>query len=500
MPTQSNPSASEHLLQFSNQQLNRARLPYNELAEQEILSTLFREPSQWDLIAGDLNESDFYDIRHSHIFKSIKSLAEQGQKFGASEVGHFLANEDTLNIAGGVEYLADLTDSVNALLSDGLQSAVDEVRAKSLLRKIYHESNSICKSIASSSNRNVNEIVGEVEARITKLTQTSNDDISNTHIESHLALLENELEYIKKHGQSRRGIQSGFIGLDHKTNGFLKSALIVIAARPGVGKTALALNFAENLIANPSQQELPDGTPVLFFSMEQPGQELLVRLIASRANVAQERMTRMRLTENENASIESEITRLRTDTYNRRLLIDDRSSLTVTDIRKQARAVERETGKLGLIIVDYIQLMQPTTRVGDDSRSRELAQISAGFKQIARDLDVPVVALSQLNRESAKRSDLRPRLSDLRDSGAIEQDADVVILLHREDIAKDKDVGERDGKAEMIIAKNRHGETGKIDLKFNGKTTRFDTDHSKNQASNQDDPEEQPPSYDDPGF
>ena len=492
MPTQSNP-ASEHLLQFSNQQRNQNRLPYNELAEQEILSSLFREPTLWDLIAGDLNESDFHDIRHSHIFKSIKSLAEHGQKFGASEVGHFLSNEDTLSIAGGVEYLADLTDSVNALLSDDLQSAVAEVKAKSLLRKIFYESNSICKSISSTSNRDINEIVNEVETRITKLTQTSNYDISNTHIESHLALLENELEYIKEHGQSQRGIQSGFFGLDHKTNGFLKSALIVIAARPGVGKTALALNFAENLIQNPTESENPPGTPVLFFSMEQPGQELLVRLIASMSNVDQGRMTRVRLSENENASIESTITTLRSNKYHQRLLIDDRSSLTVTDIRKQARAVKRETGNLGLIIVDYIQLMQPTTRITDDSRSRELAQISAGLKQIARDFDVPVVALSQLNRESAKRSDLRPRLSDLRDSGAIEQDADVVILLYREDIAKDKEVP--DGKAEMIIAKNRHGETGKVELNFNGATTRFVSTHAGNQSTSRDDSHEQPPSY-----
>ena len=493
MPTQSNP-ASEHLLQFSNQQRNQNRLPYNEIAEQEILSSLFREPSLWDLIAGDLSESDFYDIRHSHIFKSIKSLAEGGRKFGASEVGHFLANENTLDIAGGVEYLADLTDSVNALLSDDLESAVAQVKDKSLLRKIFIESDAICESIYRASNRDVKEIVDEVEARITKLTQTSNYDISNTHIESHLALLENELKYIKDHGQSQRGIQSGFFGLDHKTNGFLKSALIVIAARPGVGKTALALNFAENLISNPSEEHLPSGTPVLFFSMEQPGQELLVRLIASRANVDQGRMTRTRLSENEDASIESTITMLRTDTYNRRFLIDDRSSLTVTDIMKQARAVKRETGNLGLIIVDYIQLMQPTTRTTEDSRSRELAQISAGLKQIARDLDVPVVALSQLNRESAKRSDLRPRLSDLRDSGAIEQDADVVMLLYREDIAKDKEV--RDGKAELIIAKNRHGETGKVDLTFNGPITRFDSVHPGNTSVNQDDSQVQPSSYD----
>lgn len=489
MPTQSNP-ASEHLLQFSNQQRNRNRLPYNELAEQEILSSLFREPTLWDLIAGDLNESDFHDIRHSHIFKSIKSLAESGRKFGASEVSHFLANEDTLSIAGGVEYLADLTDSVNALLSDDMESAVAEVKAKSLLREIFSESNAICTLISNTSNRDVNEIVDEVEGRITKLTQTSNEDISNTHIESHLALLESELEYIKDEGQSRRGVQSGFIGLDHKTNGFLKSALIVIAARPGVGKTALALNFAENLIKNPSKH----GTPVLFFSMEQPGQELLVRLIASMSNVDQGRMTRVRLSEGESASIESTITTLRSDEYSRRLLIDDRSSLTVTDIRKQARAVKRELGELGLIIVDYIQLMQPTTRVADDSRSRELAQISAGLKQIARDLDVPVVALSQLNRESAKRSDLRPRLSDLRDSGAIEQDADVVILLYREDIAKDKE--NPDGKAEMIIAKNRHGETGKVDLTFNGPTTRFYSVHPGNQGTNSGDSQEQPYSND----
>ena len=474
MPTQSNP-ASEHLLQFSNQQRNRIHLPYNELAEQEILSSLFREPTLWDLIAGDLNEADFHDIRHSHIFKSIKSLAEGGRKFGASEVSHFLANEDTLSIAGGVEYLADLTDSVNALLSADLESAVAD---------------EICELISGTSNRDVNEIVDEVEGRITKLTQTSNDDISNTHIESHLALLESELEYIKAEGRSRRGVQSGFFGLDHKTNGFLKSALIVIAARPGVGKTALALNFAENLIQNPSRH----GTPVLFFSMEQPGQELLVRLIASMSNVDQGRMTRVRLTEGETASIESTITTLRSEEYSRRFLIDDRSSLTVTDIRKQARAVKRELGGLGLIIVDYIQLMQPTTRVADDSRSRELAQISAGLKQIARDLDVPVVALSQLNRESAKRSDLLPRLSDLRDSGAIEQDADVVILLYREDIAKDKE--NPDGKAEMIIAKNRHGEMGKVDLTFNGPTTRFLSVHPGNQGTNSDNTQEQPYSND----
>lgn len=468
MASQSNP-ASDHFLQFSNQPRVQNRLPYNELAEQEILSSLFRDQSLWDLIAGDLNESDFHDVRHSHIFHSIKSLAESGKSFGLQEVGHFLSSEDTLSIAGGVEYLADLADSVSALLSDDLESAVKEVKAKALLRKIYHESTDICKSITSRTGRDHDEILRDVEERITDLTKASSYDISSTHIETHLDELESELAYIREHNQSRRGIQTGYFGLDHKTNGFLKSALIVIAARPGVGKTALALNFAENLIKKPNAQ----GTPVLFFSMEQPGQELLVRLIASMANVKQSRMTRMRLSEGESSNIESTITTLRSEEFNRRLLIDDRSSLTVADIRKQVLAVNREVGGLGLIIVDYIQLMNPTSRVGEDSRSRELAQISSGLKQIARDFKVPVVALSQLNRESAKRSDLRPRLSDLRDSGAIEQDADVVILLYREDIAKDREVP--DGKAEMIIAKNRHGETGKVDLTFNGEITRFES-------------------------
>ena len=477
MPTNTHPT-DDQLVQFSSQPTQRSRLPHNSFAELEIISALFRDQSLWDAIAGDLHESDFYDVRHSNIFLSIRELAESGRKFGPSDVGAFLENANKLRSSGGVEYLRELTESDTAALAEDINSSVAEVKAKSLLRQIYAESKKICDSITKQSTRSVNEILEEVESRITNLTRTTNYDITNTHLEKHIDDLSVELQYIKEHGQSRRGIQSGFIGLDSKTNGFLKSALIVIAARPGVGKTALALNIAENLM------KAKNGVPVLFFSMEQPGQELLVRLIGSLSDVSQSELTRRRLSSQAQAQIDSTIGILRSNDWNRRLLIDDRSTLTVTEIQKQARAVKRQVGSLGLIIVDYIQLMHPTNRFQDESRTRELAQISGGLKQIARDFDVPVIALSQLNRESDKRTDGRPRLSDLRDSGAIEQDADVVMLLYREDIAKDRE--EHDGTAELIIAKNRHGETGKIDLIFKESLTRFESYLGKKESRSDD--------------
>ena len=474
MANQPNP-ASDHLVQFSNPPSNRRDLPYNQLAEQEILTSLLLNTQVWDTIAGDIEESDFGDIRHCHIFASIRDLAENGKDFSAREVGHHLENTNRLAIAGGVEYLLDLSDAVAALFGEDLRGAVAEVKAKSLLRKVYEEARQISELITKKTNRDVNQLLEEVEERITALTQTTSFDITQTHLETHLDRLEEDLEYIQEYGHSRRGIQSGFIGLDHKTNGFLKSALVVLAARPGVGKTALALNFAENLM------KAENGIPVLFFSMEQPGQELLVRLLGAFSGVDQKRLTRSRLSAQEQKQIESDIATLRSVQWNRRLLIDDRSSLSVADIRKQARATQRELGGLGLIIVDYIQLMQPSGRFKEENRARELAQISSGLKQIARDFDVPVLALSQLNRESDKRTDGRPRLSDLRDSGAIEQDADVVLLLYREDIAKERETP--DGKAEIIVAKNRHGETGKLNLFFNGSLTQFRSDLGTSEES-----------------
>ncbi|MCY4655306.1 MAG: replicative DNA helicase, partial [Gammaproteobacteria bacterium] len=460
---------------LSTPSFSRNQLPHNQLAEEEVLSSVMREQSLWDLIAGDLKAADFFDVRHALIFECIEGLAVEGRKYGLAEVGLQLQNLNKLHLAGGVEYLEQLSFSSNLNLSSSIQSSVEEIRNKSLLRKVFDESNRICTLIQKSLTRETDEVLTEVEERITNLTQTTNYDLDRIGMDQHLREVVEELDYIEQHNQARRGVQTGYIGLDAKTNGFLKSSLNIIAARPGVGKTAMAINLAEKLMMN------EDATPILFFSMEQPAQELLVRLISSLSNVDQGKMTRQRLDEQEKRQVNSSITLLRSEEWHQRLLIDDRSSLSVTDIRKQARAVLRESGKVGLIVVDYLQLMQSSVQNREDSRTRELARITAGLKGLARDFNIPVIALSQLNRESEGRTDKRPRLADLRDSGAIEQDADVVMMLHRPDIALAK--AQPDGEAELIIAKNRHGSLGVVPLKFTGALTRFESIYDPSRSS-----------------
>ena len=484
---------------FEERRFNRRDLPSNQLAESEILSSIMQDQTSWDLVGSDLTVEDFVDIRNSHIFSSIESLAVEGKPFGLSDVSFHLQNSNKLEAAGGVEYLRQLSESISINLDTDLISAVKEIKKQSLLRQINSECTAICETINRQPNRDLNDTVEEVEARITALTQTSAFDIKDLDIRHQLHKVQEELDYIKEFGTSRRGIQSGFIGLDAKTNGFLKSSLFIIAARPGVGKTSLAINFVEKLL-DPNNGE--SGIPILFFSLEQPSQEILIRLISSLANLSQTTLTRQRLSAQAEAQVESVMISLQTEEWGNRFLLEDRSGVTVASIRKQARAVKRTMGKLGLIIVDYLQLMQPDIVNKNDTRTRELSRITSGLKEIARDFEVPVIALSQLNRESENRKTKRPRLSDLRDSGAIEQDADVVVLLHREDIAKEK--VQPDGKAELIIAKNRHGELGIVDLQFIGALTRFQTVHPGGAIQSQTavadvEPPEQDPYYDDEG-
>lgn len=435
-------------------QENRNELPHDLGAEKALLGCLLIDNKSYDEISDiNLENTDFYHPQYAIIFQAIKDLYMDGMPFDIVTVASKLNDHGKLERIGGQSALISICDEVGSAAN--VEYYAQLIKQKSMLREVVRTATRVVQTGTNFSG-DVAEFLQEVEASFFKLTaQTKN----NKMVPLKQALYENlkELEKPARQKGEILGVSTGFPSVDRQLLGLQPGQLILIAARPGMGKTAFALNWA---VAAAKQTNMA----VAIFSYEMMYAELSMRLLSSEACIDSRKLKTKEFNEMDLRAISNAIQKL----SNLKLYINDSGSTTLMDIRSYCRKLKAEQG-LAMIIVDYLQIMP--MHVKKQNREQEIAELSRGFKMLANELEIPVVALSQLNRTAASRTDRRPQLQDLRESGSLEQDANVVCLIHREDYY-DKDTPKK-GIAEIIIAKNRSGEPGTVELAWIGSQTKF---------------------------
>ncbi len=432
--------------------------PHSVEAEQAVLGGLLLDNSTWDAVADRLTATDFYRRDHQNIFQAIADLSARSQPSDAVTLAEYLAAQGLDDETGGLAYLAGLARDTPTAAN--IRAYADIVRERSLLRKLIRVSGEIAASAYGSEGRPAAELVDDAERRVFEIAeQGSRSGSGFVPLRDVLGATIDRLDMLHQSQGQLTGVSSGYSDLDKMTAGLQPGDLIVIAGRPSMGKTTLALNIAENAA-------IGKNVPVAVFSMEMSREQLAFRMISSLGRVDQSHLRTGMFGDEDWARINGAIAQMKTAS----LYIDDSGALTPTEVRARARRLMREHGGLGLIVVDYLQLMQVAG--GKENRATEISEISRSLKALAKELSVPVIALSQLNRSVEQRTDKKPVMSDLRESGAIEQDADVIMMIYREEVYEPETP--RKGIADIIIAKQRNGPTGEVHLTFLGKYTRFE--------------------------
>lgn len=434
--------------------------PHSVEAEQAVLGGLMLDNQRWDDIADILTCHDFYSRPHAVIWKVMVELSEQGLPMDLITLSEKMEIEGTLDSSGGFAYLAEL--SKNTPSAANIRAYAEIVRERAVVRELVSAANQIADAGYTPQGRDSSSLLDMAESLIFGITEkrqkadTGPQDIG-TILERTVARI--ETLYQNPH-DGVTGLDTGFKDLNKKTAGLQPSDLIIVAARPSMGKTTFAMNLVENAAIH-------NDKPALVFSLEMPGDQLLMRSLASLSRVDQTRIRTGQLDDEDWARISGAMGIL---LENKNIFIDDSSGLTPTELRSRARRIYRENGGLSMIMIDYLQLMRvPEMK---ENRTLEIAEISRSLKALAKELQVPVVALSQLNRSLEQRSDKRPVNSDLRESGAIEQDADLIMFLYRDEVYHENT--DMKGIAEVIIGKQRNGPIGTVRLTFNGQYSRFD--------------------------
>lgn len=436
------------------------RLPPQSIeAEQSLLGGMMLENNLVDEVTSIISGDDFYRRDHAAIFRAICALAEANQPADVITVSEWLENVGGLSQVGGLAYLGSLAQ--NTPNTSNITAYANIVRERSLLRRLISAANAMVGHAYQPEGRSPREVLDHAEQMVFEISQTdSRRDEGFKPIKGLLKQTIEQVEHLYKTKQKVTGIATGFSDLDDQMSGLQRSDLVIVAGRPSMGKTALAMNFVEHVAI---YLELP----VAIFSMEMPGSQLSMRLLASLSRVNAQRLRTGHLHDDDWPRLTSTLGML-TD---KPIFIDDTPALSPLELRSRARRLYREHGKLGLIVVDYLQLMQ--SQDSQETRATEISSITRSLKILAKELDVPLLVLSQLNRSLESRTDKRPVMSDLRESGAIEQDADVILFIYRDDVynedSKDK------GIAEIIIGKQRNGPVGKVRLTFLGEYTRFES-------------------------
>ncbi|MDL2059262.1 replicative DNA helicase [Mesosutterella sp. AGMB02718] len=442
------------------------RVPPNSIdSEQTILGGLMLNSEAFDQISDVITAEDFYRADHRIIFEAITSLHTRGEPADVLTVFNELERSGRSEAAGGRPYLISLT--TNSLGAANIRQYAQIVRDCSMLRQLISAGDQIVSSALAPNGRETKDIIDDAERLVLQINEKADRGGKGFVRINKLAANVSDViadRYRTHSSNDVTGIPTGYRFLDLQTSGMQPGDLIIIAGRPSMGKTALALNIAEH-VAFAGRASWP----VAVFSMEMSGEQLAMRLICSHGRLDAQKVRRGRLDE------DGEWDRFTTavaDMEKAPLYIDDTPGLNVTSLRSRARRLMTITGQLGLIVVDYLQLMSGSGRSREENRATEISEISRGLKSLAKELRVPVIALSQLNRSVDSRPDKRPVMSDLRESGAIEQDADVIMFIYRDWVYnKDSDPTE----AEVIIGKQRNGPIGTVKLTFNGKYTSFET-------------------------
>ena len=435
--------------------------PHSRDAEQAVLGGLMLVGESWFEVSDLLLAEDFYFPEHRQIYEAMLEQDRDGKPIDTLTLAEVLISRGKLDAAGGADYLGDLAE--NARGTANLRHYAEIVRDRSLLRKLISVGNKIVDNCFNTEGAPVAEILDRAEQRIFGIANERPKDKGPEAINPLLGEAMDRIEELKTSGSDLTGMASGFIDLDRITSGWQKSDLIVVAGRPSMGKTAFAMNAVEHAILH---QDLP----VLVFSLEMPAQSLVFRMLSSVGRIDHSKIRVGKLTDNELSKLDGTMRRLK----DKPLYIDDASGLSPTDMRARARRIsQRHDGKLGLIVVDYLQLMHLNRTT--ENRVGEISEISRSMKLMAREFECPVMALSQLNRGLEQRPNKRPIMSDLRESGAIEQDADLIVFLYREEVYKKEDTKDEDkGVAEVIVGKHRNGEIGTVKLSFLHNLTKFE--------------------------
>ena len=430
-------------------------------AERAVLGGLMLETNRFDTVIQVIKENDFDGKDHQIIFQSMSELIEENKPLDPLTVSEKLDNKNSLNKVGGKDYLIQLATSTPSAAN--LEAYAEIIRQRSITRKLMKTNSEISELINNPQGQNGAAILDQAESMIFALNDDASKD--NDSLKSMDTLVQSTMDQLHEISNKKGGLigaSTGFKDLDSKTLGFQKGDLIIVAGRPSMGKTSFAMNIAENVLLNRDEKGA-----VLIFSLEMPGESLTTRMLSGMSRLNQQKVRSGMLKDNELKSLLQEGERLK----NLPLWIDDSSLLTPMELRAKARRLARqEEDGLSLIVIDYLQLMQLPTSA--ENRVNQISEISRALKSLAKELNVPVVALSQLNRAVEQRPNRRPVMSDLRDSGAIEQDADVILFLYREKAYdRETDVGD---KAEVLIGKQRNGPIGEVYLTFLEDITRFE--------------------------
>ena len=432
-------------------------LPHDLVAEQSVLGAVFISPETMISLADELTPDDFYKPANKIVFKTMLSLLEKGEPIDATTMVSALTNQGDISNIGGINYVVELVNSTPT--SKNVEHYAKLVKEKAMLRKVIAD---LSESLSSAYQGDVS--ISDIIAK----TEKSMLDISNqnagTGFRNVADILDTHMQIVETRSQTDgfvTGLSTGFVGLDKITTGLHEGNLIILAARPAMGKTALALNIAKHVATM-------ERKPAVIFSLEMGAEELIERMVASEGMIPGYHLKTGNLSTDE----WKRLVHAQSNLYDVPIFVDDTAGIRISDIRSKARKLSQEMGGLGIIIIDYLQLITGSKR---DNRQQIVSEISRELKILAKDLRVPVIALSQLSRSVEQRQDKRPMLSDLRESGSIEQDADIVAFLYRDAYYQKEqaDSQEANNVTELILEKNRHGSLGTVKLYFHKEYTKF---------------------------
>lgn len=448
---------------MADEQLDGLKIPPHSVeAEQSVIGGLLLENEALDKVADILSAKDFYRHDHKTIFEHISRLIELNRPADIVTVAESLENKAELSGVGGIAYLGALAQSTPTAAN--IRRYAEIVHERAVMRQLVVVGSGIAESAYAPNGRDAQQLLDEAEAKIFQIAEGGKRSTGGfLDIKQLLPQVADRIDqlYSRDNQSDVTGVATGFSDLDEITSGLQGGDLIIVAGRPSMGKTAFSINIAENVA-------LDTKLPVAIFSMEMGATQLATRMIGSVGRLDQHRMRNGRLDDEDWEKLTTALGKLNEAP----IFIDEGAGLTSFDVRARARRLHRQCGKLGLIVIDYIQLMSGAAGRQSENRATEISEISRSLKSLAKELDCPVIALSQLNRSLENRPDKRPVMSDLRESGAIEQDADVILFIYRDEVYNPDSTDK--GTAEIIVGKQRNGPIGRVRLTFLGQHTRFE--------------------------
>ncbi len=451
-------------LPSNDSQLLALRVPPHSIeAEQSVLGGLMLDNTAFERVGDLLAERDFYRDDHRRIWRHIVKLIEKGRPADVVTVDESIKSSEDLDRTGGLAYLGALAQ--NTPSAQNIRRYAEIVRDRAIMRKLVEVGAEISDSALSPAGKDIGQILDEAESKVFQIAESGARGQQGFHdIQQLLTRVMERVEtlYQRDNPSDITGVPTGYHDLDQRTSGLQGGDLVIIAGRPSMGKTALALNIAEHVAVE-------NRLPVAVFSMEMSGTQLAMRMLGSIGHLDQHKLRTGRLTDDDWNRLTNAVGKL----HDAPIHIDESAAINALELRARSRRLHRQYGKLGLIVIDYLQLMSSTGDSEDENRATQISAMSRSLKALAKELDVPVVALSQLNRGLEQRPNKRPLMSDLRESGAIEQDADLILFIYRDEVYNDSTPDK--GVAEIIIGKQRNGPIGTVKLTFLGEYTRFES-------------------------